>query len=99
MCLPYHVPCCATAQLPEGLRAPLMLHLDDRQTVTDLKRDVVKRLGSLAKEMGIPVPDLSSVRLGEVCCLLFGMDNILPVPVGLPACIILFAPRHFVLCV
>ena len=51
-------------QLPEELRAPLVLHMDDRETVKDLKREVAKRLGNRGKEMG--VPDLGRVRLSEV---------------------------------
>lgn len=43
---------------------PLVLDMDDRETVKDLKRLVAKRLGSLGKEMG--VPDLGRVRLSEV---------------------------------
>ncbi|CAM9781452.1 unnamed protein product [Scytosiphon promiscuus] len=52
------------AQLPEELRLPLVLDLDDRQTVDDLKREAVKRLGKFCREMGIP--DLARVRLSEL---------------------------------
>lgn len=51
-------------QLPEALRSPLVLHLDDRQTVKDLKKEVVKRLGEFCREMG--VSDMGRARLSEV---------------------------------
>lgn len=52
-------------QLPENLRAPLILHMDDRQTVSDLKREAVNRVAGLYKEMGIP-DGVRHVRLTEV---------------------------------
>ncbi len=50
--------------MPEELRFPLVVHMDDRETVKDLKRRVAKRLGSLGKQMGLPDP--GRVRLSEV---------------------------------
>ncbi|CAN0142172.1 unnamed protein product, partial [Ectocarpus sp. 12 AP-2014] len=51
-------------QLPEALHSPLVLHLDDRQTVKDLKKEVVKRLGEFCREMG--VSDMGRARLSEL---------------------------------
>lgn len=41
------------------------MHLDDRQTVADLKREAVKRVGVFYREMGIP-QRLERVRLSGV---------------------------------
>eukprot|EP00752_Nemacystus_decipiens_P001274 g1270.t1 len=66
--MPHLVPLDPTSsglqQLPGELRAPLVLHMDDRQTVKDLKREVAKRLGNRGKQMG--VPDLGRMRLSEL---------------------------------
>lgn len=42
-----------------------MLTLDDRQTVSDLKRQALKRVGSFCREMGVP-DGPGRVRLSEV---------------------------------
>lgn len=52
-------------QLPENLRAPLILNMDDRQTVSDLKREVVNRVSGFYEEMGVPNV-AGRVRLSEV---------------------------------
>lgn len=61
-------------QLPEGLRGPLILNMDDRQTVSDLKKMAVERVGKNFKQMGCP-DGVGRVRLSEVrscCCLASG---------------------------
>lgn len=58
-------------QLPEGLRGPLILHMDDRQTVSDLKKIVVARVGTNYTEMGCP-DGVGRVRLSEVSFFFFG---------------------------
>eukprot|EP00903_Cladosiphon_okamuranus_P007249 g7034.t2 len=62
--VPYDPASSTLQQLPEELRGPLVLHMDDRETVKDLKREVVKRLGNRGKDMG--VPNLGRVRLSEL---------------------------------
>lgn len=63
-------------QFPEEVRGPVILHMDDRQTVSDLKKMVMEKVGSHLQGMGAP-GGVSRLRLSEVrahcrACLVAG---------------------------
>ena len=52
-------------QMPKELRRPLIVRLDEKKMVSDLKKEIVRRVGRFYGEAGLPEGE-GRIRLAEV---------------------------------